>query len=487
MQPPIKQQVRQHTRVLAERDALQQSSRRQRHHDENVPPVNSPSETCNTQSAANAFLPTSMRFGSLLLPSLGCLTPSQRANILQPHTSASQPHTPALAAICTYNALSMPPLMAARLLARSSPRVTTESAPTQHVSAAPSQPEDFPRNPSHASQADPVPNWRSLVQQARRARERAAKDLCACMANPQQPSPPQAHLRQVDAPASQPPNRWSLAQQARRAQERASRGTIQVLQDVQQASSMKATSVLPTPLQTQQLRPDSQVSQPPSNRWSLAQQARRVWERASCEATQGSQGVQPPPLGASPSPTQLATVQSSCRPSGNSSSVSGQPSGSRESETQASRPTILCRLPLAAWRLYRDPEARHDLGCMTIACPYCGALHWDAERTAKSCRTATPEFWACCNHGKVTLTPLRYPPATLCALLEADDAAAREFRTNIRAYNAALAFTSLSVKMDDSINRDPTNTCRIRGGSTYVFRILGQLCHKSGVLEPAPG
>ncbi|KDQ32939.1 hypothetical protein PLEOSDRAFT_1060636, partial [Pleurotus ostreatus PC15] len=124
---------------------------------------------------------------------------------------------------------------------------------------------------------------------------------------------------------------------------------------------------------------------------------------------------------------------------------------------------------------------------MNIACPYCGALHWDAERTAKSRHFATPEFGACCNHGKVALPPLRYPPATLRALLEADDAAAREFRTNIRAYNAALAFTSLGVKTDDSINRDPTNSHRIRGGPTYVFRILGQLCHKSGVLEPAPG
>ncbi|KAJ8695932.1 hypothetical protein PTI98_005839 [Pleurotus ostreatus] len=47
-----------------------------------------------------------MRFGSPLLPSLGCLTPSQRANILQPHT-------PALSAVHTYNnALPMLPLTA---------------------------------------------------------------------------------------------------------------------------------------------------------------------------------------------------------------------------------------------------------------------------------------------------------------------------------------------------------------------------------------
>lgn len=116
---------------------------------------------------------------------------------------------------------------------------------------------------------------------------------------------------------------------------------------------------------------------------------------------------------------------------------------------------------------------------MNVPCTHCGALHWDAERTAKR-RGGLPKFGICCDHGKVRLPALREPPLALRALFEADDVASREFRANIRAYNMALAFTSLGVKQDETVNRG-------RGGPVWVFRILGQLSHDSGALETEQG
>ncbi|KAJ8481437.1 hypothetical protein ONZ45_g15318 [Pleurotus djamor] len=84
---------------------------------------------------------------------------------------------------------------------------------------------------------------------------------------------------------------------------------------------------------------------------------------------------------------------------------------------------------------------------------------------------------------RLAVTTWGRPPDALHALYEADDAQSREFRTNIRAYNMALAFTSLGVKEDKTVN----NTRRRFGGSAWVFRIQGQLSHNSGALEPEPG
>ena len=59
-------------------------------------------------------------------------------------------------------------------------------------------------------------------------------------------------------------------------------------------------------------------------------------------------------------------------------------------------------------------------------------------------------------------------------LFESDAADGKEFRSNTRQYNMALAFTSLGVTEDKNINR--------RGG--WVFRIHGELCHLIGSLRP---
>ncbi|KAF9487297.1 hypothetical protein BDN71DRAFT_1485350 [Pleurotus eryngii] len=117
---------------------------------------------------------------------------------------------------------------------------------------------------------------------------------------------------------------------------------------------------------------------------------------------------------------------------------------------------------------------------MNIQCPHCSALHWNDEHTYNSRQCLTPAFGTCCNHGKVELPPPHPPPDTLRLLLDADDPQSREFRANIRMYNMALAFMSLGVKQDHSINQR-------FGGNTWVFRIQGQLHHNSGALESEEG
>ncbi|RDX54250.1 hypothetical protein OH76DRAFT_1539705, partial [Lentinus brumalis] len=117
---------------------------------------------------------------------------------------------------------------------------------------------------------------------------------------------------------------------------------------------------------------------------------------------------------------------------------------------------------------------------MDLACPYCGALHWAAERLASS-PVSRPEFGLCCNSGKVRVRPPPEPPLAIQHLFSASDRQANEFRQNIRSYNNAFAFTSLGVKMDKALNR---NT---HGRAPWVFRIQGQLSHNSGALIPRPG
>jgi hypothetical protein len=53
-----------------------------------------------------------------------------------------------------------------------------------------------------------------------------------------------------------------------------------------------------------------------------------------------------------------------------------------------------------------------------------------------------------------------------------------QYLENARAYNNAFAFTSLGVKVDDSINR---------GCGPPTFRIQGELCHRIGSLLPLQG
>ncbi|KAI0665311.1 hypothetical protein C8Q70DRAFT_1117474, partial [Cubamyces menziesii] len=134
-------------------------------------------------------------------------------------------------------------------------------------------------------------------------------------------------------------------------------------------------------------------------------------------------------------------------------------------------------LPLARRSYDESHLARHEMGRMAVACPSCAALHWNSEKIKQS-SNARPRFGFCCDSGQVSLPPVPEPPEPLRTLFVADSEQAKEFRANIRQYNAAFAFTSLGVSIDDTVNV---------GRGPYIFRIHGELCHRSGSLLPAQG
>ena len=120
---------------------------------------------------------------------------------------------------------------------------------------------------------------------------------------------------------------------------------------------------------------------------------------------------------------------------------------------------------------------RHDLGPMNVKCPSCGALHFAGERVSGSSKK-NPRFQTCCADGKVQLPLLQPPPEPLRNLLTSNSRAAIRFREDIWKYNRALSFTSLGVHEDHSVNS---------GNGPPVFRISGELHHRSGALAPAQG
>ena len=135
-------------------------------------------------------------------------------------------------------------------------------------------------------------------------------------------------------------------------------------------------------------------------------------------------------------------------------------------------------LPIAR-QPYQEPLARHDLGQMDRACTKCGALHWLKERTtAAGGSDSHPLFSLCCGNGSVQLPAIPPPPPQLAYFFSEFTPEAKRFRDNIRQYNSALAFTSLGVKVDSTINA---------GGGPPTFRIHGELCHQLGSLLPRNG
>jgi len=105
---------------------------------------------------------------------------------------------------------------------------------------------------------------------------------------------------------------------------------------------------------------------------------------------------------------------------------------------------------------------------MDIICGFCNAKMWIKERLAKSSYN-NPQFFLCCENGKVLLLSLPLTPQELEVLLTSKDGSAVKFRDQIRMYNSVLAFTSFGAKVDESITR---------GTGPYSFRIQGQLYHK---------
>nr|CAG8486844.1 4048_t:CDS:2 [Entrophospora candida] len=90
------------------------------------------------------------------------------------------------------------------------------------------------------------------------------------------------------------------------------------------------------------------------------------------------------------------------------------------------------------------PVLRHSIGRMEKVCANCKALMWVDERKCDSSRT-NPKFTVCCSNGRVQLPP----PEPLYSLLFGSNACSCQFREKIRAYNSALAFTSIGAHIDE--------------------------------------
>ena len=117
----------------------------------------------------------------------------------------------------------------------------------------------------------------------------------------------------------------------------------------------------------------------------------------------------------------------------------------------------------------------HDIGKMKYICCSCKAYMWKQEiHVGTLDKTAT--FSTCCMQGKISLPVIQDPPEQLKLLLLSDTPEAKDFRTNIRAYNSSLAFASLGVTEDVLPTRGP-----------YVFRICGSVYHRIGHLYPDDG
>ena len=84
----------------------------------------------------------------------------------------------------------------------------------------------------------------------------------------------------------------------------------------------------------------------------------------------------------------------------------------------------------------------------------------------------------CCLQGQIKLPQLHPAPAILQDLFCGNNPMSKAFLRDIRQYNAALAFTSLAVKVDETI----TNS-----SGPYCFCVSGELHHWMGSLLAKEG
>ena len=118
---------------------------------------------------------------------------------------------------------------------------------------------------------------------------------------------------------------------------------------------------------------------------------------------------------------------------------------------------------------------------MDKECSHCHALHWIDERQEIS-SLRSPSWESCCKRGSVQLQLLPDPPEYLKNLLASTDTQGRRFKDNLRQYNAAFAFTSLSCDIVSAGDRANNN----RGGLN-IFQIHGALCYRHGPLTAVKG
>jgi len=108
-----------------------------------------------------------------------------------------------------------------------------------------------------------------------------------------------------------------------------------------------------------------------------------------------------------------------------------------------------------------------NVGAMSSACKHCGALFWKEENK-----------W-CCSNGKVKFKSDDLPPPVPDALLElltTNSAEAKEFRMNLRQYNAAFSMTSIGTAktMAKKMSEDQD---KVTGRWTCVLTVCGEIYH----------
>ena len=124
-----------------------------------------------------------------------------------------------------------------------------------------------------------------------------------------------------------------------------------------------------------------------------------------------------------------------------------------------------------------DPSIElHYLGRMEHRCAHCGALHWLAERLVSSSRD-NPRYGSCCLQGKVSIEFVAPLPADLYRYFVSNEDDAVEFRSHIRRYNKAFAFTSTG-------GHGHLDGTMFDGHGPPTYKIQGEIYHQIGPLWP---
>ena len=107
------------------------------------------------------------------------------------------------------------------------------------------------------------------------------------------------------------------------------------------------------------------------------------------------------------------------------------------------------------------PAPAHTTGPLTGCYIACEALYFGYT---------DDRFEACYKKGDVALPLIRKPSPYLSYLFIGNDPLYRAFRTNIRAYNCAFAFTLISYKKDTRINFSREIQCFQIHGKLFYFQ-----------------
>lgn len=121
-----------------------------------------------------------------------------------------------------------------------------------------------------------------------------------------------------------------------------------------------------------------------------------------------------------------------------------------------------------AARLANSEISDSSIGNMDKVCRYCVALLFKSEIKDHSSRI-------CCHNGKISLPPIDVPPF-LQNLIESNNQQSKDYLLNIRQYNSALAFASVTADAVHFPTRGP-----------YCYKVHGQIYHSVASLSVPPG